>query len=121
MSAGTHSRGKTALTIYLSVFIMVVVTLTGVMAPRPAEAQLFRGAMGGALLGGLIGGGRGAAIGALAGGVIGAAREQRYRDATAQRTYRAQGSIDMERRQLENERMNLARERRNLEDERRRR
>ena len=121
MTAGTHTRGKTALTIYLSVFMMVVVTLISVMAPQPAEAQLFRGAMGGALLGGLIGGGRGAAIGALAGGVIGAAREQRYRDAAAQRTYRSQGRVDMERRQLENERMNLQRERRLLEDERRRR
>lgn len=117
MTARIQTRRKTALTIFMSICMMATVTLIGVGTPQPVEAGILRGAMGGALLGGLIGGGKGAAIGALGGAIIGGAREDQRRDANARRSYRAQESANMERRQLENERMNLARERRLLKEE----
>jgi len=119
MTARIQTKGKTSLTIFMSVYMMATVTLVGVGTPQPVEADVLRGAMGGALLGGLIGGGDGAAIGALGGAIIGGAREDQRRDANARRSYRAQSSLDMERRQLENERMNLARERQRIRAERR--
>ncbi len=60
--------------------------LVAALAPSTAKADLFSfdsgwgGAAGGALIGGIAGGGRGAAAGVLIGGVVGSARESQKRD-----------------------------------------
>lgn len=81
----------------------------------PAYAGVFRGAAGGAIVGGLVGGSRGARAGAVVGGIAGAARAQDRRNADMQ--YQQQ-QADMERWRNAEERRRLDEERRRLEAQR---